>query len=91
MAEQGCRLFVGNLSWSTTDESMREAFEQGSGVPGCVIDSKVILDRETNRSRGFGFVTFSSADLASAAIAKMNGMDVDGRPVRVDMASSRQR
>jgi len=51
MAEQGCRLFVGNLSWSTTDESMREAFEQGSGVPGCVIDSKVILDRETNRSR----------------------------------------
>jgi len=40
---------------------------------------------------GFGFVTFSSADLASAAIAKMNGMDVDGRPVRVDMASSRQR
>jgi len=51
MAEQGCRLFVGNLSWSTTDESMREAFEQGSGVPGGGIDSKVILDRETNRSR----------------------------------------
>lgn len=79
------------LSWNTTDESMRMAFEDGAGVPGSVLDSKVILDRETGRSRGFGFVTFSSPDLASAAIAKMNGMDVDGRQVRVDMASSRQR
>ncbi|KAK1857819.1 hypothetical protein I4F81_000433 [Pyropia yezoensis] len=91
MSDPGCRLFVGNLSWNTTDESMRMAFEDGAGVPGSVLDSKVILDRETGRSRGFGFVTFSSPDLASAAIAKMNGMDVDGRQVRVDMASSRQR
>lgn len=90
-SDPGCRLFVGNLSWNTTDESMRMAFEDGAGVPGSVLDSKVILDRETGRSRGFGFVTFSSPDLASAAIAKMNGMDVDGRQVRVDMASSRQR
>lgn len=51
MSDPGCRLFVGNLSWNTTDESMRVAFEDGAGVPGSVLDSKVILDRETGRSR----------------------------------------
>lgn len=51
MSDPGCRLFVGNLSWNTTDESMRMAFEDGAGVPGSVLDSKVILDRETGRSR----------------------------------------
>lgn len=51
MSDPGCRLFVGNLSWNTTDESMRMAFEDGAGVPGSVLDSKVILDRDTGRSR----------------------------------------
>lgn len=86
MAEEGTRLFVGNLSWSTTDESLWEAFSQGA--PETVVDAKVITDRYTGRSRGFGFVTFRDQDLASSALSKMNGVEVDGRAVRVDMASS---
>lgn len=57
MSDPGCRLFVGNLSWNTTDESMRMAFEDGAGVPGSVLDSKVILDRETGRSRYVSLVS----------------------------------
>lgn len=63
MSDPGCRLFVGNLSWNTTDESMRMAFEDGAGVPGSVLDSKVILDRETGRSR---YVSLVSSLLVTA-------------------------
>mmetsp|Transcript_16822 Transcript_16822/g.34786 ORF Transcript_16822/g.34786 Transcript_16822/m.34786 type:complete len:92 (+) Transcript_16822:160-435(+) len=88
MAE-GCRVFVGNLSWSTSDQSLWQAFEQVGG-PGSVVDAKVIMDKYTGRSRGFGFVTFQTPDQANHAMGSMNGQDVDGRPVRVDLASSRQ-
>mmetsp|Transcript_1826 Transcript_1826/g.4328 ORF Transcript_1826/g.4328 Transcript_1826/m.4328 type:complete len:90 (+) Transcript_1826:78-347(+) len=86
---EGTRLFVGNLSWSTTDESLWSAFEGVAG-PNSVTDAKVITDRYTGRSRGFGFVTFASADQANTAISNMNGQEVDGRPVRVDLATSRR-
>ncbi len=79
------RLFIGNLAWSTTDESLREAFS----AHGAVSDAKVITDRYTGRSRGFGFVTFQSPEQATSALNNMNGVEVDGRPVRVDRASSR--
>lgn len=87
-AEEGARLFVGNLSWGTTDTSLHEAFDQNTGN---VVEAKVIIDRYSGRSRGFGFVTFSSAELAARAKEMMNGVEVDGRSVRVDMASSQRR
>lgn len=85
--DQGCRLFVGNLAWGVSDEQLREAFSQ----IGTVIDAKVILDRYSGRSRGFGFVLFESPDQAQEAIEKLNGYDLGGRQIRVDRASSQRR
>jgi RNA recognition motif-containing protein len=81
----GDKLFVGGLAWGTDDEGLRAAF---SGF-GTVTEAKVISDRETGRSRGFGFVTFASSDQAQAAIAGMDGQDLDGRSVRVNEAQAR--
>ncbi|KNA21421.1 hypothetical protein SOVF_043360 isoform B [Spinacia oleracea] len=79
------RCFVGGLAWATDDEALNRAFSQF----GQVTDSKVINDRETGRSRGFGFVTFSSKDELDAAIQAMNGSDLDGRQITVNEAQSR--
>lgn len=84
MSQESNRLFVGNLSWDTTDDSLRKAFE--ASYP--VVDAKVILDRYSNRSRGFGFVTFEDAETASAAKEAMHNAEVDGRAIRVDLATS---
>lgn len=81
------KLFVGGLSWDTTDQSLRAAFERF----GVVTDAKVITDRETGRSRGFAFVTFDDADAAKAAIAAMDGSMLDGRTVRVNEAEEKPR
>lgn len=81
------KLFVGSLAWGTTDESLREAFE----AFGAVSDAKVITDRETGRSRGFGFVTFDQAEDADAAIDAMNGAELDGRNIAVNEAQDRRR
>jgi cold-inducible RNA-binding protein len=81
----GKKLFVGGLSWNTTDESLLDAFS----AFGEVTDAKVITDRETGRSRGFGFVTFAESDAASTAIAQMDGTDLDGRTIRVNEAEDR--
>ena len=80
------KLFVGGLAWATTDASLKAAFEPF----GEVVDAKVILDRETGRSRGFGFVTFSDASSAKEAIGAMDGAAVDGRNVRVNEAEERR-
>jgi cold-inducible RNA-binding protein len=80
------RLFVGGLSWGTTDEDLRAAFERF----GEVVDSAVIKDRETGRSRGFGFVTFENDADAESAIAEMNDTTLDGRTIRVDEATERR-
>lgn len=85
MSDPGSRLFVGNLSWGTTDTSLRDAFNQPEGS---VVEAKVIFDRGSGRSRGFGFVTYDTPENAADAKERMNGMSVDGREVRVDMASS---
>jgi RNA recognition motif-containing protein len=77
------KLFVGGLAWATTSESLRKAFE----VYGDVAEAKVITDRETGRSRGFGFVTMTNAADADAAITAMDGKELDGRAVRVNEAS----
>ncbi len=79
------RLYVGNLSWTTTDDSLKESM----GRFGEVVDSKVITDRETGRSRGFGFVTFSAGEAADSAVSEMDGTDLDGRTIRVNEAHER--
>jgi len=79
------KLFIGGLSWDTTDESLRSKFEEF----GTVEDAVVLKSRETGRSRGFGFVTFQSAEEAEAAIAAMNEQEFEGRTIRVDKAGER--
>ena len=81
------KLFVGGLSWGTDDQSLATAFESF----GTVNEAKVITDRDSGRSRGFGFVTFSEASAATDAIAKMDGTDLDGRSIRVNLAEDKPR
>jgi cold-inducible RNA-binding protein len=79
------KLFIGGLSWDTTDTSLAQAFESF----GNVVEAKVITDRETGRSRGFGFVTFEDESSATDAIAAMDGQMIDGRTVKVNVAQER--
>ncbi|XP_068664371.1 glycine-rich RNA-binding protein GRP2A-like [Aristolochia californica] len=84
-AEVEYRCFVGGLAWATDDRSLERAFS----AFGEVIESKIISDRETGRSRGFGFVTFSSEQAMRDAIEGMNGQNLDGRSITVNEAQSR--
>uniref|UniRef100_A0A2P2LC67 Glycine-rich RNA-binding protein n=1 Tax=Rhizophora mucronata TaxID=61149 RepID=A0A2P2LC67_RHIMU len=79
------KLFVGGLSWGTDDQSLREAF---SGF-GDVVEARVILDRDTGRSRGFGFVSFSTIESANSALSAMDGQELQGRNIRVNYATDR--
>ncbi|MFZ5829328.1 MAG: RNA-binding protein [Planctomycetota bacterium] len=78
------KLFVGGLSWGTTDDGLHEAFSRF----GEIVEAKVITDRETGRSRGFGFVTFADEDGAQNAVAEMNNAKLDGRTIRVNEADN---
>jgi RNA recognition motif-containing protein len=80
------RLYVGNLSFNTDEGMLQDAFARF----GDVSDVKVVTDRDTGRSRGFGFVTMSDANGARDAIAQMDGAMVDGRALRVNEAEERQ-
>ncbi len=73
-------MFIGGLAWATTTESLQKAFEEFGEIVDCV----VITDKQTGRSKGFGFVTFSESDAASEAQDKMNGTDLDGRNIKVE-------
>ncbi|GAB6043514.1 RNA recognition motif domain-containing protein [Endothiovibrio diazotrophicus] len=79
-------IYVGNLPFSTTDDDLRSAFE----AHGEVSSAQVIFDRETRRSRGFGFVEMPNAHEADTAIEVMNGTDMGGRPLRVNEARPRE-
>ena len=81
------KLFVGSLSWNTDDAGLRAAFERF----GALTDAKVITDRDTGRSRGFGFVTFADGESADNAVAEMNGAELDGRTINVDVAHDKGR
>ena len=81
------KLFVGGLSWNTTDDGLRTAFESF----GAISDAKVITDRDSGRSRGFGFITFDNAEDAETAIEKMNGTELDGRSLNVNIAQDKRR
>jgi RNA recognition motif-containing protein len=83
----GKKLFVGGLSWNTNDDSLRQAFERF----GQVDEAKVISDRDTGRSRGFGFVTFSDAEGARKAMQEMDGKELDGRAIKVNEAEEKPR
>lgn len=80
------RLFVGNLSLDTTPESLRDTFAPF----GEVTDVHVIVDRYSGRPRGFAFVTMASSAQAVVAMHKLNGVLVDGRPLRVNEAEARR-
>jgi RNA recognition motif-containing protein len=82
----GNRIYVGNLSFNTNQDSLRDAFAEF----GEITDVHVVSDRETGQSRGFGFVTMGSSDSAARAIESMNGSMLDGRPLRVNEAEERQ-
>lgn len=80
------KLFIGSLAWATTDDSLKAHFEQC----GTVASAKVITDRESGRSRGFGFVEYDDDKAAEQAVAKLNGSDLDGRSINVSEARPRE-
>ena len=80
------KLYVGNLSFNTSEAALRDAF----GAFGTLTDVFVATDRETGRPRGFAFVTFSTPEESQAAIAKMNGTELDGRALTVNEAKPKE-
>ena len=78
----GKKLFIGSLAWATDSSSLQAAFERF----GAIEEATVISDRETGRSRGFGFVTFTDEASTQQAISEMNGSELDGRPIVVNEA-----
>ena len=81
------KLFVGGLPFSTTDDELQAAF----AAFGTVSSAKVITDRETGRSRGFGFVEFDNDDEGKASIAGLDGKELGGRTIHVSEARERER
>jgi RNA recognition motif-containing protein len=81
----GRRLYVGNLAWTVTDQDLQDVFSEA----GEVTSAQVIVDRETKRSRGFGFVEMGSDEAAEEAVKSLNGRDLKGRPIRVNEAQAR--
>ena len=79
------KLFIGGLSFSTSNERLREVFAQA----GAVESATVVTDRDTGRSRGFGFVEMATAAEADAAVKKFNGQELDGRTLKVELANAK--
>ena len=80
------KLFVGNLSFNVTENDLQDAF----AAHGTVIETNLMMDRTTGRPRGFGFITMSTADEAQKAIDALNGKDLDGRALTVNVAKPRE-
>lgn len=80
------KIYVGNLPYSVTDASLKSNFSEFGGVSS----AKVMMDRDTGTSKGFGFVEMVSAEVAQAAIAALHGMSVDGRSIIVSLARPRE-
>lgn len=79
------KIFVGNLAWGITEEQLREAFGAWN-----VVELNIIKDQATGRSRGFGFVKFATPEEAEKAVQAMNGKDVQGRAMNVNMAKDKK-
>ena len=80
------KLYIGNLSWGTTTEDLKTLFEQH----GEVSDAIVITDRQSGRSRGFGFVTMDNDEEANKALEECNGVEIDGRAIKCSEATPRK-
>ena len=80
------KVFVGGLNWNTTDAGLRKAF----ALYGDISEAKVITERDTGRSRGFGFVTFARDEDAKKAISKMDGMTLENRTIKVSEAEAKR-
>ena len=80
------KLFVGNLSFDTTENDLQDAF----AAHGTVLETNMMMDRATGRPRGFAFVTMSSGEEAQKAIEAMNGKELDGRALTVNVAKPRE-
>lgn len=80
------KLFVGGISYNTTEDALREAFAQA----GTVTSVNIIIDKMTNRSKGFGFVEMSSDEEAQAAVQMWDGQELDGRRLKVDIARPKE-
>lgn len=83
---EGTNLFVGSIAWATDENGLRAAFEQA----GTVVSAKIITDRMTGRSKGFGFVEMGSAEEAQAAIEMWHEKELDGRKIIVNVARPRE-
>ena len=81
------KIYVGNLNFSTTDDRLSETF----GQYGTVLSASVVTDRYTQQSRGFGFVEMEEQSAAEAAISALNGYELDGRNLKVDVATDKPR
>jgi RNA recognition motif-containing protein len=80
------KLFVGNLSFNTTENDLQDAF----AAHGTVLEANMMMDRDSGRPRGFGFVTMSTPEEAQAAINALNGKEIDGRALTVNVARPRE-
>ncbi len=85
--ENAKKLFVGNLSWKVSEQSLRQFFE----TIGPVLSAKVVTDQMTGKSKGFGFVEYENGDDATEAVDKLNNQALDGRNIRVSEAQERPR
>ncbi|MBA0703709.1 hypothetical protein Golax_016012 [Gossypium laxum] len=85
--ERAFRVYVGNLPWDVDNARLEQVFSEH----GKVVEARVVYDRETGRSRGFGFVTMSSETELNDAIAALDGQSLDGRAIRVNVAEERPR
>ncbi len=81
------KIYVGNLNYRMRNEGLEELF----GQFGPVVSAKIIMDRETNRSKGFGFVEMEDEDSAQAAISALNGTEIEGRSIKVNESIEKER
>ena len=81
------KLYVGNLPFSTTEDSLRDLFSKSGNVESV----RIVTDQATGRSKGFGFVEMSSEEEANTAVSNVNGMEVDGRKIKVDIAKPKEK
>jgi len=79
------KLFVGGLSWDTTEDGLRQAFSEFGDIDSV----RILTNRDTGKSRGFGFVEYKEKTAAEDAVQKLNGSELDGRNIKVDFATER--
>ena len=83
---ENAKLFVGGIAWATTEDALREAFE----AIGEVVEAKIITDKFSGKSRGFGFVTMKTVEDAQKAVEQLDGSELDGRTIKVNEARPRE-